>query len=129
MSVESPGTAVRAHRRRHGVSLRDLAARIGVSAATLSAIENGHTRLSVDRARDIAAALDIPTRALVDAHRPGPVPTPSAAVPVPGAPAAHRHWREFPRSPPTTCWTGRSVPSWRPAITARRSAPSPSWPA
>lgn len=42
-----------------GVSLRELARRIGVSPATLSAVENGRTRLSVTRLAAAAAALGV----------------------------------------------------------------------
>jgi AcrR family transcriptional regulator/DNA-binding XRE family transcriptional regulator len=49
--------AVRRARLAAGLSLRALAARVGVSAATLSAIEHGHTRLSVDRLQRVADAV------------------------------------------------------------------------
>ena len=53
------GTALRELREARGVSLRSLAKRIEVSPATLSAIENGKTRLSVARYRQLADALGI----------------------------------------------------------------------
>ena len=59
------GVAVRAARVQRGVSLRALAAQIGVSAATLSAIENGRTGLSVQRLQRVAAVLQVaPARLL-----------------------------------------------------------------
>jgi AcrR family transcriptional regulator len=51
------GHTVRQCRLTAGVSLRELARRIGVSAATLSAIETGKTELAVSRLREIANAL------------------------------------------------------------------------
>ncbi|WP_328354791.1 TetR family transcriptional regulator [Mycobacterium sp. NBC_00419] len=59
------GVALRAARMQAGLSLRALAAQIGVSAATLSAIENGHTGLSVQRLQRVAAVLEVaPARLL-----------------------------------------------------------------
>ena len=49
--------AVRRARLAAGLSLRALAARLDVSPATLSAIEHGHTRLSVDRLQRVADAV------------------------------------------------------------------------
>lgn len=54
---DSTGDQVRGARVARGHSLRSLAASIGVSPATLSQIENGHTTLSVPRLKAIAAAL------------------------------------------------------------------------
>jgi AcrR family transcriptional regulator/transcriptional regulator with XRE-family HTH domain len=51
------GHTVRQSRLTAGLSLRELARRIGVSAATLSAIETGKTELAVSRLREIANAL------------------------------------------------------------------------
>ncbi len=85
-----PHKAIRAARRRGGLSLREVARRIGVSPATMSALENGHTGLSVDRLTDLAAALGVPARDLLGgsgAARP--------AVPVARETAAPGEWREF----------------------------------
>ena len=57
--------AIRTMRHDANISLRTLAARLGVSPATLSAIETGKAGLSVARAQAIADALDIDLRALV----------------------------------------------------------------
>ena len=46
--------AVRRARLAAGLSLRAMAARIGVSPGTLSALENGHTRVSVERLQQVA---------------------------------------------------------------------------
>ncbi|MGN2639389.1 TetR family transcriptional regulator [Nocardia takedensis] len=59
------GAPIRAARRAAGLTARELAARIGVSAATMSAVENGRTGVSVTRLREIAAALSVPAAALL----------------------------------------------------------------
>ena len=48
-----------------GISVRGLAAQVGVSPATISAIENGKTGISVQRLQQIAAALAVPAGSLV----------------------------------------------------------------
>lgn len=58
-AVPPPHEALRAARLMSGVSLRELARRIGVSPATLSAVENGRTRLSVTRLAAAATALGV----------------------------------------------------------------------
>jgi AcrR family transcriptional regulator len=60
------GARLRAVRQRRGVSLRALAGRLGVSPATLSHLERGRTRLSVDRLEQIAGALDTSAHAVLD---------------------------------------------------------------
>lgn len=87
------GAAVRAARAAQGRSLRELAQLIDVSAGTLSAIENGRTRLSVARLHDIAHALDVPVRDLITGPEP---PGRVAGVPVTG-PAGD--WRNYPPMP------------------------------
>jgi AcrR family transcriptional regulator/DNA-binding XRE family transcriptional regulator len=59
------GVRVRDLRREQHVSLRELARRIGVSAATISQVERGHTGMSVDRLMKIADALGIPAMQLI----------------------------------------------------------------
>ena len=56
----SVGARVRDLRRDQHVTLRELARRIGVSAATVSQLERGNTGMSVGRLMQIADALDIP---------------------------------------------------------------------
>lgn len=51
------GAVIRTTRTANGMSLRELARAIGVSAATLSAIENGKTGISVTRLHTIATIL------------------------------------------------------------------------
>lgn len=53
------GLAVRRARARRSISLRELARRIGVSPATMSAIETGTAPLTVDRLRQIGSALTV----------------------------------------------------------------------
>ncbi|WP_067678426.1 TetR family transcriptional regulator [Nocardia miyunensis] len=89
------GARVRAARAAAGVSLRETARRVGVSPATLSAIENGHTGVSVPRLRALADALDTTVPWLIDEQD---------SPPRRDRPANARHdaatgsvdWREFP---------------------------------
>jgi transcriptional regulator with XRE-family HTH domain len=53
------GPRIRARRIERGISLRELARRIGVSASFVSRVENGHCPPSVDTLRAIASELDI----------------------------------------------------------------------
>ena len=53
------GPNIRARRTEHGLSLRELARRVGVSASALSQIENGHSRPSVDTLYALARALGV----------------------------------------------------------------------
>jgi AcrR family transcriptional regulator len=71
-----------------GISLRELARRIGVSAATLHAIETGKTELAVSRLRDIADALHTTPGQLLD----------TSAAPAPTGPTTARFEAE-PRAP------------------------------
>nr|AIA15912.1 Bacterial regulatory proteins, tetR family [uncultured bacterium] len=57
--------AMRATRQARGISLRALAATVGVSPATLSAVERGLTSISVARLESVAAALDVPADQLL----------------------------------------------------------------
>lgn len=96
MSRPAPDHTVRQSRRLAGVSLRELARRIGVSPATLSAIETGKTGLAVSRLHDIAAALHTTPDRLLPAGRAAREP----AEPPPSAPASTEpdtpaDWRVF----------------------------------
>jgi len=53
----SPGESVRSIRELQGFSQNQLAELSGIPQATLSAIENGRVRLSVERAKVLARAL------------------------------------------------------------------------
>lgn len=88
----SAGAAVRRQRLLHGLTLRDLAARVGVSAGTLSGIENDRTGISVARLHQIAAALDVPVADLLSDAGPAlahPAPAPATVAVETG------HWRDF----------------------------------
>lgn len=87
----SPGEAVRQLRIGRGVSLRELARRIEVSPATVSAIENGKTGLKVDRLHQIAEALGVNASSLVSNTSHAPIPRPVA-----GAVRTNTDWRAFP---------------------------------
>lgn len=54
------GNAIRRRREQHGMSLRDLADETGVSASTLSRIENGTGKPDADNIARLAAWLDMP---------------------------------------------------------------------
>ncbi|MBM9461590.1 TetR family transcriptional regulator [Nocardioides sp. zg-536] len=71
--------AVRAHRTAQGTSLRALAGEVGVSPATLSAIETGKTPLTVQRLHLIAHALEVPVGRLLSGASPDPARGESAA--------------------------------------------------
>jgi AcrR family transcriptional regulator len=81
------GRAVRARRRERGLSLRALAAGLGVSPATLSAVENGRTPLTVARLRQIADLLETSAADLLR----GEAPIAAVAAPEEGRGA----WRDF----------------------------------
>lgn len=59
ISEEPVSSRIRAERIRHGITLRQLASDLGVSAGTLSALETGRTPLSVPRLLQIAELLDV----------------------------------------------------------------------
>lgn len=73
------GERIRYVRLQRGLSLREMARRLGVSAGTMSAIENGRTSVTVDRMWEIAAALDVSIAVLMSAPSPGNEPPGEAA--------------------------------------------------
>lgn len=79
--TEHLGSAVRRARSARGLSLRALAAEVGTSAATLSAIENGKVSVTVERLTALARALDVPPEQLLRGpgkpHRAPSTPPPS----------------------------------------------------
>lgn len=84
------GDAVRALRRHRGMTLRELAAGLGVSAGTMSAIENGRVAVTVDRLQQLAAALHVGVAELMAPPAP-PAPAASGSI-MPGA-----DWERFDR--------------------------------
>jgi AcrR family transcriptional regulator len=86
-------TAIRNARAGAGLSLRELARRVDVSPATLSAIETGKTGVSVDRLRVLADALGTSAADLLSPPSAGTVildRNSEVGHPAPGS------WREFP---------------------------------
>ncbi len=88
------GAAVRAARLETGQTLRQLAASIGVSVGTMSAIENGKVGLTVDRLRLIAEALGIPPSHLLRPERPETSREPTRVL-HPESPSPPSAWRIF----------------------------------
>ena len=84
------GDLVRQARNERGYSVRQLAGLVGVSAGTISAIENGHTAVTVDRLASIASALDAELGSLL--HRDNRPQRPQR----PQHPG-NREWRSFGR--------------------------------
>lgn len=82
------GSAIRSVREARGTSLRALAATVGVSPGTLSAVERGLTPLTVTRLEQLAAALDVPAAHLLRGD-------PGVVEPPPAPAAAERDWRSF----------------------------------
>ncbi|MFI5426894.1 helix-turn-helix domain-containing protein [Aeromicrobium sp. UC242_57] len=95
-------------RQQRGLSLRQLAAGLDVSAGTVSAIENGHTSVTVDRLAAIAAILDVSAGALLV---PGGLPYDTTSADA-GAGGRSSRCRS------TRCRPAPSRPSSRPATTA-----------
>ncbi|PPJ15776.1 transcriptional regulator [Nocardia nova] len=89
------GSRARQARTAAGLSLRATAERIGVSPATLSAVENDKTGVSIARLRALAAALGT-TVAWLIGETPAPPPRPRAHTAGACETDAPRAWREFP---------------------------------
>src|SRR5436305_7241075 len=90
------GEAIRAARVAAGLSLRALAQSINVSPATVSAIENGKTGLSVARLQDVAAVLGVRPTRLLSSDDSAPALKHDSSY-QPGSPrgADLPNWREF----------------------------------
>jgi transcriptional regulator with XRE-family HTH domain len=65
------GSAVRRRREQQGLSLRDVAEETGVSASTLSRIENGTGKPDADNIARLAAWLDMPIERVMHHHSRG----------------------------------------------------------
>lgn len=94
MAEQQVGATIRSTRVARGLSLRGLAARLGVSPATLSALETGGTTVTVPRLRRIASELDTTVESLLRGEvRPSPGADPAG----PGDPAdsAGGDWRDY----------------------------------
>lgn len=91
---EATGAAIRAARLDAGLTLRELAAEVGVSAGTMSAIENGKVGLAVDRLHRIAEIVAVsPT----DLLSPPPASAPEEQRRIAGTVASPdpAGWRRF----------------------------------
>ena len=76
------GSAIRRRREEHGLSLRDVADETGVSASTLSRIENGTGKPDADNIARLAAWLDMPIeRVMHHGHRAASDPNPVVYYP------------------------------------------------
>ena len=76
------GNAVRRRREQQGLSLRDVADKTGVSASTLSRIENGTGKPDADNIARLASWLDIPIeRVMHQGHRSVSDPNPVVYYP------------------------------------------------
>ncbi|REE96681.1 helix-turn-helix domain-containing protein [Thermomonospora umbrina] len=69
--LEAVGPRLRALRRDRGITLADLAAMIGVSESTLSRLESGQRRATLELLLPLARAYDVPLDDLVGAPRTG----------------------------------------------------------
>ncbi len=76
------GSAIRRRREQQGLSLRDVADETGVSASTLSRIENGTGKPDADNIARLAAWLDMPIeRVMHHGHRAASDPKPVVYYP------------------------------------------------
>src|SRR5256885_271829 len=64
------GNAVRRRREQQGLSLRDVADKTGVSASTLSRIENGTGKPDADNIARLTAWLDVPMERILSGRHP-----------------------------------------------------------
>lgn len=99
------GRRVRELRTARGLTLREVADRLGVSPATMSAVENGRTGVSAERVARLAEEFGVPVQRLFGAPDTGPLRPGSGRAGV-GAPPEPRtplrsqdgpaDWRSFP---------------------------------
>ncbi|BBX24392.1 hypothetical protein MTER_38030 [Mycolicibacter terrae] len=91
----SAGGVIRAARRARGLTVRELARRLQVSAATVSAVENGKTGISVTRLQQYAQALGVTETQILQGTVPGPTPSDDTSA-IEDPQSVHRDWRTFP---------------------------------
>lgn len=89
----SLGARIRHTRGLRGITLREMALRLGVSPATMSAVENGRTGISAQRLMELACVLDVSTEDLLT---PLPQTGSEADQPAAGEPASD-DWRRYDR--------------------------------
>lgn len=80
---------MRSAREARGRTLRATAADLGVSPATLSAVEHGRTPLTVERLQRLATLLDVPAARLLAGEETTTPPGPAEAA------SGDRDWRDF----------------------------------
>ncbi|WP_405146643.1 TetR family transcriptional regulator [Nocardia salmonicida] len=90
------GARLRQARKAAGLTLRATASRIGVSPATLSAIENGKTGVSVPRLRQFAAEFGTTTQWLIGDQPARAATSRRRSAGTGPAEQTNRAWREFP---------------------------------
>lgn len=90
-ATASCGRAIRAVRRARGLTVRELAQRLRLSAATVSAVENGKTGISIARLQQYAQALEVTATQLLD----GGVTTAAPDSADADTSGAQRDWRTF----------------------------------
>lgn len=91
---ERVGMAIRRTREVRGVSLRALATALGLSPATVSAVERGLTPLTLDRVEQIAQVLDVPAATLLRGEAP-PLAGAASASPRPATARDSGSWRDY----------------------------------
>ncbi|WP_067968627.1 TetR family transcriptional regulator [Mycolicibacter icosiumassiliensis] len=89
------GTAIRTARQAQGLTVRDLAQSLRVSPATVSAIENGKTGISVSRLQECAEALGVTPAQILAGTVPAAATRPTHAR-AEAAEPGQRDWRRFP---------------------------------
>lgn len=88
---EDVGPRLRAHREQRGLSLRELARRLGVSPSAISQIETGKSRPSVSTLYSIVSELGMSLDELFGAQKPAPPAAAAPPAPAPGRVPAERH--------------------------------------
>ena len=88
---EDVGPRLRAYREQRGLSLRELARRLGVSPSAISQIETGKSRPSVSTLYSIVSELGMSLDELFGAPKPAPpAARPAPATPAPRAPSGQK---------------------------------------
>jgi AcrR family transcriptional regulator/DNA-binding XRE family transcriptional regulator len=95
--ADSSGEAIRATRVESGLTVREVARRMQLSPATISAIENGKTGVSVSRLHAFAEVLNVPAaKLLAAAAKPGHSARDEGTQPSSSGQEPIRDWRAFP---------------------------------
>ena len=92
------GQLIRSFRNERGTTLREFAASVGVSPATLSAMETGKTGISTERINQIATALQIHAGQLTEQRNGDPLPGSDTELSLPSGMSQEGttlDWRDF----------------------------------